>query len=612
MPQHGTNQWILKHPAYLKWIRSDGGLLWIQGKPGSGKSTLAKSIQNHLKSISDQELLVATSTSSIVGDHFFSERHARKSTSHITMLKSLIYQILNQDHAVFETVRPYFRELGYETLKAYADHRWPLGELEQLLHCISSTKSSQIFLILDALDESDEYIEEEQANGDSGIDRSRVFSRLAQFARNRLKILALSRPSRDVHQSFKYCHKIILEDVNKGDILSIIQTGLGSLRQSMQSYSSDEDDPAESGEESHDFQRSLHIGSRDVLGANFPDSEELELAAIRKYLLNHADGVILWVVLVLAELKREVSNEFFSFQDLRAKLVRLPTRLDSLYSHIVERLCRKHDDTRIEKARRILMWVTYARRPLTLDEFREAIAIPLELEEDGGTQAAQVLANSEDPIAVNRVRGSWKQFERGVTELCGCFIETVPDLSRPSVFSQGTRVIKATDTVQLLHQTVKDFLCHPRSQPFYMPADRSQNTIDQATLRYLELTFPPVSTSYFKIESTEEWRENDYIDFLRYLENKPFVNYALRHVDLSRTHDFLSTACRNPQTQTWSLLQFWAKNNCGLDVTASRADLKFCTRCVDVARKCGFTGVVGLIFILFLDPPRRRSEFGGA
>ncbi|KAJ3967461.1 hypothetical protein EV361DRAFT_871614 [Lentinula raphanica] len=35
----GTGQWILQHPAYLRW-KENKDILWIEGKAGSGKTFL--------------------------------------------------------------------------------------------------------------------------------------------------------------------------------------------------------------------------------------------------------------------------------------------------------------------------------------------------------------------------------------------------------------------------------------------------------------------------------------------------------------------------------------------------------------------------------------------
>jgi len=78
--------------------------------------------------------------------------------------------------------------------------------------------------------------------------------------------------------------------------------------------------------------------------------------------------MFLWVTLVLDALRdgKDTSSDFF-----RETLVRMPRSLPDLYKRILNRI----DPEDREKARIVLRWVVSAKRPLTLEELKIAIAL---------------------------------------------------------------------------------------------------------------------------------------------------------------------------------------------------------------------------------------------
>jgi ankyrin repeat protein len=61
--------------------------------------------------------------------------------------------------------------------------------------------------------------------------------------------------------------------------------------------------------------------------------------------------------------------------DIRDELNHLPRTLYETYDRILERITKEQPDNLQELARRILMWILYAERPLHIDELIEAVAI---------------------------------------------------------------------------------------------------------------------------------------------------------------------------------------------------------------------------------------------
>src|SRR5438034_321327 len=92
----GSFEWIWEHDKYINWSRPDASrLMYIQGKPGSGKSTLTKYFSSHLL---EQD---AAAKPAIVARFFYSYREGETQKNHCNMLRSILYDILNQNEAFF-------------------------------------------------------------------------------------------------------------------------------------------------------------------------------------------------------------------------------------------------------------------------------------------------------------------------------------------------------------------------------------------------------------------------------------------------------------------------------------------------------------------------------
>jgi len=64
----------------------------------------------------------------------------------------------------------------------------------------------------------------------------------------------------------------------------------------------------------------------------------------------------------------------FSTAQVRKALENLPKGIDDTYDEAMERIERQ-DEGRKEIAKRVLSWITYAIRPLSVDELQHALAV---------------------------------------------------------------------------------------------------------------------------------------------------------------------------------------------------------------------------------------------
>ena len=539
--EEGTNEWIWSHPEYRAWEETKSSILWIQGKPGSGKSVLAKSIQERLASLPGQDplatqnMLFTRSSCSSVVSWFYHGRGGPVGISHESALKSILYQLLDQDRSLFQFYESTYRELR---CPGTSHCRWSTDQLRAVLSRMAAAGDNgpQIVSVVDDMDESE---------GMPRHDRSReqilsLFSSLVN--ESRIKMIVLSRPARVIEREFRYCHHIVLEDENQNDIDRVVDAGLRSLVLLMQSFDS-------SDEETSPTNRRRNIRTTEVQPPRRPfmppflnryfnrvrNSEEAELGFIKVYLLEHAQGVILWVTLIISELKRHVEKGMYTFKELRKELLGLPLRLENVYERIVDDLEQRHNEADRAKSRRILAWVigASAKQPLQLKELLDALSIPSDLE--------AALKSDDDPIVANRpMIRSWNHFRRSLHELCGPLVEVI----RPaSVDREGDQddifEVGPSSVVQLLHQTVKDFLADYRTaRRFLVQPYEAEWTVHRDGQRYLQLTLPFEPTKYTPLALTGGSGFEAHVEEVAsYLEEKYLLCFVLKQHLADPYHD---------------------------------------------------------------------------
>lgn len=103
----------------------------------------------------------------------------------------------------------------------------------------------------------------------------------------------------------------------------------------------------------------------------------------------------------------------------------------------------------------MLSWVCLAQRPLTLDEFRDALAI--EGFEADSTLFQQHLAKCRLQPLVGQ---NWAFLEREILHTCGGLLEVVRHPHTKAQVKTGVQqpLISPEDIVQVTHQTVREFL----------------------------------------------------------------------------------------------------------------------------------------------------------
>ncbi|KAF8543474.1 hypothetical protein BDD12DRAFT_726228, partial [Trichophaea hybrida] len=314
-----TLDWLWTHEQYQAWSKSDDSrLLYVQGKPGSGKSTLTKYFRDKVQ---------PNLTSFVVANYFYSDREGESQRSHCNMLRSILYDILNQREAFF-FLGLFQSEFRKWKCRSDFEDTW-YGSLKKILLSIRDYPIPERFcLIIDAMDESN----------DDSVDRRDILQVLFDLCSKKsgciMKVFIASRPIGFLEHRFREFHNVIrLQDETRDDISNFARSFLGS---------------------------DLNL-----------TGSLLERAT--DYVTEHAQGVFVWVRLVKGELQHYAETGY-SEKEIFDVLKSLPTELEEYYARILRRLSRDNQRN-IRDAVGMFELVLFARRPLTVTELQHALAV---------------------------------------------------------------------------------------------------------------------------------------------------------------------------------------------------------------------------------------------
>ncbi|KAI0383402.1 hypothetical protein F5Y04DRAFT_251219 [Hypomontagnella monticulosa] len=290
-----TFEWVfdVERLPLSKWLKYGKGFFWIHGKPGSGKSTLMKFI---CQSPRTQELLhkFPSEAIQITVNFFFHDRGTLLQKSFEGLLRSVLRQIIVKAEELGVNLTELLNPLLEKRSRldwSQAD-LWTIGDLESGIHLLfrQTHLDLDIFLILDALDEYD-------GQPDFICDILEGLMKMTSNSRTNLKILFSSRPWETFRQQFNTTPSLRLQDHTQNDI-------------------------------------------RDYSWGRIEMEGEMAYGVLQPIIpevIRRADGVFLWVKLVLYDLIDE-ALQGCSPNELAATLDSIPSDLQEYYARTVQRI----------------------------------------------------------------------------------------------------------------------------------------------------------------------------------------------------------------------------------------------------------------------------------
>lgn len=377
-----TFDWVFTNPktGFLDWLHSNKSLFWITGKPGSGKSTLMKYL---LKDSRTREALSKQGRPILsTPAFFFHARGVETEKSFDGLLRSIIFQLLSDIPRLVDSVADIYR--------AYLDENsicpWTFPQLEKALDNIRQQQiEACICIFIDALDEYSGRSE----------DIARFVKRLAapmdtsDNQKLTIRVCASSRPWTAFTSLLNETPSFTIQDWTKEDIRKFATDRLEGCNRDNTSFVVDE-------------------------------------------ITNRAEGVFLWVALVLNELWQPLCDGK-PMEDVRSLLSGLPTDLPEFYKRMMENIP-KEDRPILIGMLELVLCSEYAEGQLGFPTF--CLAVDL--------MQRSPLAKKEvslKPVDDNRRQ---REVERRIRACSGGLLEVAQS-------NEESRV-------QFVHQTVKSFI----------------------------------------------------------------------------------------------------------------------------------------------------------
>ena len=369
----GTCKWLLPHETYKSWAACDRGLLWIRGKPGSGKSTLLR------YALGDAIVASNIGDRALVLSFFFHGRGAELQKTPLGLFRSLLYQLLNLVPDAFPDLVTRFQQQCNNKGEPGEKWHWHSNELQHFFRSSlpKVLESRPVWLFVDALDEGGEEI---------AVDLVGKFKSLLQGLPSngsQFHICFTCRHYPILDLDYGYGFEICLEHENGQDISTYVQAQLSA-------------------------------------------SPVLSASTIPTIVMDCALGVFMWAGLVLKRVL-DLERKGWAVKKIEAEIRSIPPALDELYLGLVRSM-----DER-SASLKLIQWICFATRPLSLDELRWAMVVDANCPH----KSLQQCQNAEDYACDSDM------MERRLKTLSCGLVEAVP--------SSNARV------VQFIHQSVKDF-----------------------------------------------------------------------------------------------------------------------------------------------------------
>lgn len=297
----GNLQSNAKSMSFVQWLRSQNDtIFWITGKPASGKSTLMKFISTH-GSLYDHLRVWAGEAKLVVASFYFWGPGSNIQKSRVGLLRSLLYQVLVQQPELCEVVTPrrwaFFSQVGIDAKSP----EWEWTELRRCLERFANQikNTSRLALFVDGLDEYDEIGDQDDYQAQhQAQDEMLSFLKTLHEDYNP-KICVSSRTWPIFSDAFSQNPSLKMEALTQPDI---------------DIYVNDH------------FSKSRAIQDLRL-------SEPKTIEKLTEEVKNEAEGVFLWVVLVVEQLVITARNCPLP-SALRTKFSELPKGLERLYQSI--------------------------------------------------------------------------------------------------------------------------------------------------------------------------------------------------------------------------------------------------------------------------------------
>ncbi len=309
-----TCEWLFKHSNYLKWFNRRHELLWIKEKSEAEKSTLIK----HVLAIDEW------AKHAIVFAFFFF--HARDSVlqkSSLDLFRSLLHQILQQISELLLKFSSIFQNRCETQRRIEKKWHWHERDLEDFfkINVADAAKTYKMRIYVDALDEC----------GKAAV------RNLVEFFTRLMKEIAFTNASLSICFSCRHYSDVVL----RNELEVCIEN------------------------ENHD---DIELYIQNIIENAVHDKKTAEV--IRDEIVWKSSGNFQWIVLVLSKVVDLYRNDY-SLKTIKSHIQAISSELKELYQELLKEI----SDEDLSHSLRLMQWICFALRSLSLEELRFATIV---------------------------------------------------------------------------------------------------------------------------------------------------------------------------------------------------------------------------------------------
>lgn len=300
------------------WLLDGSGLFHISGKPGSGKSTLMKYLVKHSKVIESLEEWAHPKRLAFGKFFFWKPDHGQNDLD--ALIRGLLYSVIHCDYELVHSAFPKCSGNSFEQLSLQSKVKITKKDISEAFDNIvkdgNTSKMFKFCFFIDGLDELDE-------EKDTTYSRIvTILQKWADGAKDSLKICVSSRQF-PVFEKMPVDYRIRLQDITKYDIINYVENSL---------------------QLPHDLQSDMSVNTENC-------QERI------RDIVERADGVFLWVSLVVKSVEKGLSNDD-PISVLRERVKSTPKGLERMFISLLDSIEDCHEQMAV-----LLLAVVMARSP---------------------------------------------------------------------------------------------------------------------------------------------------------------------------------------------------------------------------------------------------------
>ncbi|KAJ8107153.1 hypothetical protein OPT61_g9064 [Boeremia exigua] len=420
----GTGGWFFNSKPFKGWTSGNNRWLWCHGIPGAGKTFLASNTVTELQQVHqpDQTLVLV----------LFCSYDTADTQSVDNLVASLLKQVVQSHQSVPQKLQDRYKE------HSTAGTKPKLVEIIDILNGVLAVVP-KTYIIIDALDELTEeskrttildIMYQLQGRPKIMVTSRQVESIASRFGTIEILCDGCSKESPEVYHHCEDCYDFDFCDEchrNNSSHQHAFIKRYSSRKIQITAHSEDV--------ESYILRRiQVEEDLRGIIGTN----HHLQDCIVNEIVDNAKE------MFLLARFHMDALADCLTVADIESALSSLPQGIDNTYEQVMERIT-KLSNNRRRSVMRLLQWVSYSKRPLTIAELEHAIAIT-----------------------------------RGARELQ---LDNIISAKLLTSMSAGIVIVDENERIRLTHKTAEDYFLKRRATLF-PDGDRE---ITESCLAYLQL-----------------------------------------------------------------------------------------------------------------------------